>query len=42
MTNKPRPKSQRTDKLRGELTWEENGQMTKVVCIIAPIEYYNG
>ena len=40
-TNKPRLKSQRTEKLRSELIWDEHGHMTKIVCIIAPIECYS-
>ena len=39
MTNGPGRKSQRTNNLKGELM-DENGQVTKVVDIIAPIEYY--
>ena len=42
MTNKPRRKSQRTNNLRALLFLDEHGQMTEVVCIIAPIECYSG
>ena len=42
MTNKSRRTTQKTNNLRDELIWDELHQVTKVECIIAPIERYDG
>ena len=39
MTKTPERTGQRTNKLKDELVLEEHGQVTKVVSIIAPIEF---
>ena len=39
MTKNPERTSQRTNEFKDELHFEEHGQVTKVVRIIAPIEF---
>ena len=36
-TNEPVRTSQMTNNIRDEVNWKEHGQVTEVVCIIAPL-----